>query len=310
MGATHFPATLRWRMAIGLGGETVLETDLSLHHLYGIPQIPGSALKGLTRAYVTGEISEHRSPGVEQDNATIKRIFGDQENAGSVIFFDALPIEGRATIELDIMTVHYPDYYGKKEPPTNTQSPNPVSFLTVANTVFMFALAPRRSTSESDGKDVQQTIIWLQEAIDRYGVGGKTSAGYGHFTVPEQARNQSTAAKQAGSDPTPSEAQTQPAEQPYVRPQMPRFNAGGEIQGSVIEASDELRGLVPEAKAFLRYQEFAARQVLIVITADEASTWSKGQTKRCLFEREEERNGCTLLICQPGVSKVNKKKKK
>jgi len=54
--ATCFDVSLDWRIVIGLGGESVLETDITLHHLYGIPFIPGSALKGLTRAYVTGEI--------------------------------------------------------------------------------------------------------------------------------------------------------------------------------------------------------------------------------------------------------------
>src|ERR1700686_4288260 len=35
MQAEHFTATTQWRMVVGLGGETVLETDLTLHHLYG-----------------------------------------------------------------------------------------------------------------------------------------------------------------------------------------------------------------------------------------------------------------------------------
>src|SRR5260370_38167739 len=58
LGAETFELTLDWRMIVGLGGETVLETDITLHHLYGIPIIPGSALKGLTRAYVSQEYKE------------------------------------------------------------------------------------------------------------------------------------------------------------------------------------------------------------------------------------------------------------
>ncbi len=34
------------RMAVGLGAEGVLETAISLHRTYGVPVIPGSALKG------------------------------------------------------------------------------------------------------------------------------------------------------------------------------------------------------------------------------------------------------------------------
>jgi CRISPR-associated protein Cmr6 len=176
MQAQCFTATTEWRIVVGLGGETVLETDLTLHHLYGIPLIPGSALKGLTRAYVTGEV--YKSKKIEDDDPVVQRLFGTQKDAGSVIFFDAMPVDGKIKIDLDIMNVHYPKYYGEKQLPTNNQDPNPVTFLTVTNTTFLFALAPRRS---KDTEDVTLAIGWLQDALRQYGVGGKTSAGYGYF---------------------------------------------------------------------------------------------------------------------------------
>ncbi len=178
--AQRFSAITDWRIVVGLGGETVLETDLTLHHLYGIPYIPGSALKGLTRAYATSEAEEgHVSKKIEEDDKTIQRIFGSQERAGSVIFFDAMPVNGYFAFDLDIMNAHYPDYYGQNKAPTNDQNPNPVTFLTVTDTVFMFALAPVvRKTKQ----DVDQAKKWLKKALAKYGVGGKTSAGYGYFT--------------------------------------------------------------------------------------------------------------------------------
>src|SRR5712692_7705710 len=103
MNATTFNASLDWRMVIGLGGETVLETDITLHHLYGIPFIPASALKGLTRTYVTGEIEGYKSDKIDNDNEEVKRIFGSQEHAGTVIFFDAMPLNGITNFVLDIM---------------------------------------------------------------------------------------------------------------------------------------------------------------------------------------------------------------
>ena len=108
-GAQHFHAATDWHLAIGLSNETVLETDLTLHPLYGLPFIPGSALKGLCRTYVTGEIDGHRSKQIDEDDETIQRIFGSPDQNGSVIFFDALPFEGKATFALDIINVHYPD---------------------------------------------------------------------------------------------------------------------------------------------------------------------------------------------------------
>jgi CRISPR-associated protein Cmr6 len=39
------------RVIVGLGAESVLETSIRLHQVYGFPIIPGSALKGLARGY-------------------------------------------------------------------------------------------------------------------------------------------------------------------------------------------------------------------------------------------------------------------
>jgi len=38
-----------WRLIVGLGNESVYETSMTLHHIYGIPYIPASAVKGVTR---------------------------------------------------------------------------------------------------------------------------------------------------------------------------------------------------------------------------------------------------------------------
>jgi CRISPR-associated protein Cmr6 len=295
MEAQHFTATTEWRMVVGLGGETVLETDLTLHHLYGIPFIPGSALKGLTRAYVTGEI--YPSKRLEDDNAEVQRIFGTQDKAGSVIFFDALPVDGRIEIDLDIMNVHYPKYYGEKRPPTNTENPIPVTFLTVTDTTFLFALAPRRSNKDTE--DVARVMGWLQDALQKYGVGGKTSAGYGYFVLSQQQEPDVIPSRSGKEDSAPAS---------YIRPPIPKFIDGQGISGTVVAATDELRRVAPAAKAFLRYREFSLKDVLIIVDAEEAANWTPGNTRNCLFVREDERKGCTVLICQPGLKK-NKKKK-
>lgn len=305
MHAFHFNAVTQWRMVVGLGGKTILEIDLTLHHLYGIPIIPASALKGLTRAYATTEEKAYfvpankpeaeRKPSTEEktDHPDIQRIFGTQKDAGSVIFFDAMPVDGNVEIDLDIMNAHYPKYYSEKLLPTNNQDPNPVTFLTVKNTTFTFALAPRRS---QDTDDVKLAGEWLQKALQEYGVGGKTSAGYGYFTLLQQAQAQVAPASEA--------RKTEPV--PYIRPDIPKFNPGQGISGTVIARTEELQSKAPEAKAFLRYRDFSPKSVLIVVEAEEAANWAPGQTKNSVFLREEERDGCTVLICQPGVSKKKK----
>src|SRR6266700_4975832 len=286
MQAQHFTATTQWRMVVGLGGETVLETDLTLHHRYGLPFIPGSALKGLTRAYATEEVIKPKSKKIDGDDPVIQSIFGTQKAAGSVIFFDAMPVDGKFEIDLDIMNAHYPKYYGEKQLPTNSQDPNPVTFLAVTNTTFMFALAPRRP---KDVSDMKLAMKWLQMALHEYGVGGKTSAGYGYFTVSQEQEAAPATSVQSLTN------ANKPEPIPYMRPNIPKFSVGQGVPGSVITSTDELRSRVPEATAFLRYREFPTKDVLIVVKEEEATNWTSGQTRNCLFVSEEERNRCTVL---------------
>ena len=49
---------LDWRMIVGLGNEHIKETNMTLHHVYGIPYIPGSAIKGMVRHYFISEVLE------------------------------------------------------------------------------------------------------------------------------------------------------------------------------------------------------------------------------------------------------------
>jgi CRISPR-associated protein Cmr6 len=45
------------RLVVGLGADSVLETAITLHRIYGFPVIPGSALKGLTRSWALLELA-------------------------------------------------------------------------------------------------------------------------------------------------------------------------------------------------------------------------------------------------------------
>ena len=46
------------RLVVGLGAGHVLETSLTLHHIFGIPYIPASALKGVVRMVSFWKIAE------------------------------------------------------------------------------------------------------------------------------------------------------------------------------------------------------------------------------------------------------------
>jgi CRISPR-associated protein Cmr6 len=165
-----------WRFVAGLGAAHVLETGITLHRLFGLPIVPGSALKGAARAYA--KIVE----GKPDDDADLIAVFGTTEQAGSVIFFDAIPLEV-PKFQLDIMNPHYPNYYRTQgqNPPADWESPNPVFFLTVSETPYLFAIAAR---SEQGNRLLGFAENWLKGALKELGIGAKTSADYGFWNVP------------------------------------------------------------------------------------------------------------------------------
>ncbi|HXF04049.1 MAG TPA: type III-B CRISPR module RAMP protein Cmr6 [Blastocatellia bacterium] len=66
----QFTAEPEWRVVIGLGSGHVLETNITLHRIYGVPFIPASAVKGVTRAQAFWEIAEKLGvPSVSDDEA-------------------------------------------------------------------------------------------------------------------------------------------------------------------------------------------------------------------------------------------------
>ena len=171
-------ATPSWRMVVGLGRDSAFETGMTLHRIYGCPYIPGSALKGMTLAWVKATQAES---GVSDEE--IVRLFGsddsDKPQSGQMLFFDALPINP-PHLELDMLNPHYPDYYrpGTTAYPTDWQSPVPVYFMTVAApTKFLFGVGSRRKDDDA----VAKVAGWLREALENMGIGGKTTSGYGYF---------------------------------------------------------------------------------------------------------------------------------
>jgi len=170
-----------WRFVTGLGREHPVENGFAWHHLLGVPYLPGSSVKGMVRSW-----AENWS---ETEPAVVSRIFGPQgtakvKNAGSVIFFDALPPE-LVLVQADIMTPHYAPYYLSQEgpqPPGDWFDPLPIPFLTVApGQPFLFALAPCRANCAEDKKDCILALDWLGEALSAIGAGAKTASGYGRF---------------------------------------------------------------------------------------------------------------------------------
>lgn len=184
-----------WRMAIGLGNESVYETSMTLHHIYGIPLIHGSAIKGVIRSYIIAELFNKEELALEDQGfcdifGCPKKSYYKESRKGNVIFFDALPIS-IPNIKPDIMNPHYGDYYSDasaKVPPADYFNPNPIPFLTVEDTKFEFiigALDKDNLTIENgefNGKTPSSVAFdWLKKTLNEHGIGAKTAVGYGYF---------------------------------------------------------------------------------------------------------------------------------
>lgn len=297
-GAKKRIAHVKGRMIIGLGDESVLETAITLHRTYGVPYIPGSALKGLAANYARQRLGEAWQKGSE----AYKIVFGDTDDAGYITFFDALYIPGTGFKQMalypDVITVHHQKYYqDPHNPPADWDDPIPVPFLTATGS-YLIALAGL----ELEEQDVwfETTFTILENALVEIGIGAKTSSGYGRLEL--QIEDRRTSHSNTGLAQT---SQPKPTER--IRPNIPKFREGQDITGSVVAQTDELCQKAPDARAFLRYQSFATADVVIVVSAEEAQSWKPGETRICVFEREEVRDGCTLLVCRPRVKKDKKK---
>jgi len=124
-------------------------------------------------------------------------IFGSQENAGAVVFLDGIYYGGNEPqFASEVMTPHYVNYYTLNggAPPTEEDSPNPVSFIAVdAANPFAFGLLPRQGAfaplEQEDQTRSRRTALmkageWLTNGLRQLGIGGKTAAGYGFFGKP------------------------------------------------------------------------------------------------------------------------------
>jgi CRISPR-associated protein Cmr6 len=187
------------RLIIGLGGHSVYEVAITLHHIYGIPFIPASSIKGVLRSYIINNVETFQNnEGLAIHDKAFCDIFGcpstltveidnkkqsytshyKEAKQGNATFFDAFPMS-EPTIAPDVMNPHYGEWYGKGKAPTDTMSPIPVFFPTVHGADFQFIIASKKEDFKLfKGKTL---INWLKEALTEQGIGAKTAIGYGYF---------------------------------------------------------------------------------------------------------------------------------
>lgn len=160
----------------GLGNEHPTENGFSFLNPYGLPYLPGSAVKGVVRR-AAAELAE----GDEDKSRIVKTLFGNESQAGAVHFWDAIPKLSAGKLAIEVMTPHFSEYYQGKEVPHDSGSPNPILFLAVPpGSEFNFYVICKQSrlgTEVPEWRDIVREAMFY--AFDWLGFGAKTSVGYG-----------------------------------------------------------------------------------------------------------------------------------
>ena len=197
--ATCFEAATTGPLTLHLARTAALENaGIHLHPVYGFACLPGSALKGVARAYAE-TIWLAGQPDKKEAWKKILDVFGwspgtdackewkpynaetrSGSQTGAVIFHEAWPAKW-PRLKLDIANSHHGKYYRGDGEPGDWDSPNPIFFLSVSvGTTFDFAVS-LRGTGNGDLPDL--ACEWLQGALIHEGAGAKTHAGYGRFRL-------------------------------------------------------------------------------------------------------------------------------
>ncbi|MCK6546819.1 type III-B CRISPR module RAMP protein Cmr6 [Myxococcota bacterium] len=282
---------LAQRLLIGHGNPAPSEVGLHVHRTWGVPLIPGSALKGLLAHYLETHfapsprdrchpLDPSSKPEIREraklqgptwkgtkiamgPGEVFRGLFGapDAESdrnyrssapelvgaaRGEVVFHDALMLPPAAPeapearpFAADVITPHhktYADSRGADAWPNDYDSPIPIGFLSVRPKVhFLVALSGPSAWNEL-------ALALLRDALVEWGVGGKTSSGYGRID-PASWRPQRGSPRRDGR-------------LDDVRRDLERWEGEGLAQRRILQLlvekwSEPLRGLPDEAHKHL-----------------------------------------------------------
>ncbi len=212
-----FEARLGGRLMVNLAGGVIENSGMALDRCFGLPFIPGSALKGISRSQALWEI--HAAEDSEKERllrmamvlfgfgardvadkgdfgwaggsglaGRIAASFGTTELKGCASFLPAYPTSTPVLV-VEMVNPHHPDYHsGKAKMARDDENPRPNYFPAVeSGASFGFALVIQRAPlldGSSTAELLAQARQWMERAVSRKGVGAKTAAGYGWFDLP------------------------------------------------------------------------------------------------------------------------------
>lgn len=207
-------AQVEGRLMTGLSLGGPLETGATTHHAYGMPMLPGSAVKGAVRHYaeqlycqrdkegkpVWNEAADGRCQLQVQEKMRpiLDTLFGtdtdaERQDAGYLIWHDAwwLPpltkdakfseSQDAKPFTNDVITVHHQKYYADKTgstAPSGMESPIPNQQLAIQG-AFYFVV-------EGHPEWMNFAKHLLTGMLQHSGMGAKAASGYGYFELNDQ----------------------------------------------------------------------------------------------------------------------------
>lgn len=216
-GRSHtFVGSLGGRLLINMAGGVQENAGMSLDRCFGLPLIPGTAVKGVTRNAALWDIrntvdpierkhklrlallafgftahdlqkgdfhwASHENPNLVSEAAG--RLAEGDLFKGTLSFLPAYPAEP-PTIVADVLTPHP----RAADAARGQGDPRPLFFPAVEKgSSFAFAIIGSWVPEGIDLSEVlNQAGKWLREAITHQGMGAKTGAGYGWFEIDPKA---------------------------------------------------------------------------------------------------------------------------
>ncbi len=176
--------------------QSVTDGSVLLHHTYGVPYLPGSALKGVLRRAIERAGGDHGHALAAELLGPDRDVPGQREAAdqrGWLDLLDALWIPGsgskaeQSPLALDIVNPHHPDWYTRsnkaRQPARDYDSPVPTHRLSIApGARFLFALEwSGRPGDDPLAPVVERALSLLGDALEQDGIGAWTSIGYGRL---------------------------------------------------------------------------------------------------------------------------------
>ena len=204
---------------VGTGEVSPFDVGLHLQQPHGFPYLPGSGIQGMVRSYIIEHLFE-KNEKLALADAGFRQIFGSgpdedekpgdesRHSRGWVDFLDAYPVEvSSGMVKQEVFTNHFQDYYMDekgKVMPTDKLLPNPVLYLTIANTdfrVYTGILDKERNAPIAGGRfcGFPPLVVvnrYLNLAFEQSGVGARTKNNWGRGTfAPEYYEEKTSDAK-------------------------------------------------------------------------------------------------------------------